>query len=398
VNDFQHPSPLSTLPPERPLERLLDSSCGALRGVGRLLCNTVGRGQFAIAFAEANPGTQVTCFLRDLYDWQQCAPAQAPGLEWCCQSDVPPGPFDAVAFAFGQHGEAEWTREMLQAGYAALRDQGKMVVVSDNRNDRWLLAQMQLLFSRVERSVAEQGVSYQGCKTSDHVPRIRSFTAEFVFRDGDRLLRVRTRPGVFSHRRIDPGARALLRVMRVESGMRVLDLGCGSGVISLAAASRATHPLGESGPAQPTSTELATRSRTQVLALDSNPRAVECLEWSAKQNQIDCITVRLDCDGSAIAAPPAGAWYGPGRFDLVAVNPPYYSHFRIADRMLRTAELALRADGELLVVTKSPEWYLERLADSFREITFEPVKNYMVVRAWRLGSRGEPGHAAQPPI
>jgi hypothetical protein len=37
-----------------------------------------------------------------------------------------------------------------------------------------------------------------------------------------------------------------------------------------------------------------------------------------------------------------------------------------------------------LVVTKSPEWYLERLANSFRQIVFEPAKNYMVVRARRM--------------
>ena len=383
-HDGPIPSPQPSPPAERPLERLLEQSCEELRGVGRLLCNTVGRGQFARAFARANPGAQVTCFLRDLYDWQQCVPFRAPGLEWCCQSDLPPGPFDAVAFAFGQHGEAELTREMLQAGYAALRDQGWMTVVSDNRDDRWMLAQLQGLFSRVGRSVAEQGACYRARKSSDHVPRMRSFSAEFVFRDGERLLRVRTRPGVFSHRRIDPGARALLRAMRVEPGMRVLDLGCGSGVISLAAASRTAPSLAADGRAVEANSDVVPGSSVRVLALDSNPRAVECLEWSAKQNHLDAITVRLDCDGSAIAAPPDGAWYGPGQFDLVAVNPPYYSHFRIADSMLRTAELALRVDGELLVVTKSPEWYLERLANSFRQIVFEPAKNYMVVRARRM--------------
>ena len=95
MSEFQHeaerparpmesppPTPPPTLPPERPLERLLEQSCQELHGIERLLCNTAGRGQFAVAFAQANPGTEVTCFLRDLYDWQQCVPFQAPGLKW----------------------------------------------------------------------------------------------------------------------------------------------------------------------------------------------------------------------------------------------------------------------------------------------------------------------------
>ena len=72
----------------------------------------------------------------------------------------------------------------------------------------------------------EEGVVYSGIKTAP-LKKTRDFGCEFAFRQNGRLLRAYTRPGVFSHRRVDAGARALMETMEIEPGQRVFDIGCG---------------------------------------------------------------------------------------------------------------------------------------------------------------------------
>ena len=64
-------------------------------------------------------------------------------------------------------------------------------------------------------------------------------------------------------------------------------------------------------------------------------------------------------------------------------TPPYYSNFRIAELFLRTAAKALKPGGRLLVVTKRPEWYLERLQSEYVELDSVEIKRYAVVRGQR---------------
>jgi 16S rRNA (guanine1207-N2)-methyltransferase len=143
--------------------------------------------------------------------------------------------------------------------------------------------------------------------------------------------------------------------MQIQPGMRVLDLGCGSGAVGIAAALRAGD--------------------AQVQATDSNPRAIEATQWSADRNGVaDRVTAVLDCDGSSVV---------PGSFDLVLANPPYYSNFRLAKLFLEIAAKALRPEGELLVVTKSPQWYMTELAAAFAEPVALQSGGYAVVRAMR---------------
>ena len=63
--------------------------------------------------------------------------------------------------------------------------------------------------------------------------------ANWLFATAAGLIHLRTRPGVISHRKVDPGARRLMAAMEIGPGDRVLDIGCGSGVVALAAAVRA---------------------------------------------------------------------------------------------------------------------------------------------------------------
>jgi 16S rRNA (guanine1207-N2)-methyltransferase len=142
--------------------------------------------------------------------------------------------------------------------------------------------------------------------------------------------------------------------MQVDSGARVLDIGCGAGTVALAAACRADG--------------------VTVHAVDSNARAVECTQRGAELNGFTNLTVELNADGN---------YQGGGQFDLALANPPYYSGFRIARHFLTAARQALRRGGTLLVVTKQPDWYQDHMPEWFDEITVTERKGYFLFQALR---------------
>jgi 16S rRNA (guanine1207-N2)-methyltransferase len=336
--------------PPRPQEQLLIDHIPHLHP-RRAFCTSAGRGQFARALAQARPRASVTCLFLDLYQLRQTErelSEPVPNLQFLCQADFPDVEVDLAAVTCSAQGIAELTRDLLQQAHERLALRGRLVAAIDNAEDQWLHQELKKLFSKVTREPKDEGVFYAAVKTSPLAKR-KNFDAEFAFRDRGRLIYVHSRPGVFSHRRLDVGARALINSMEIHPQMRVLDLGCGSGAVALAAA--------------------LSQPDADVWAVDSNPRAVECAERGAVRNGVANLTTRLDADGSAL----------PERyFDLVLANPPYYSHYRLADVFLRTSIRSLNDAGELLLVTKAPAWFREHLPERFRDVRERPHKDYFV--------------------
>ena len=275
-------------------------------------------------------------------------------LQLLCEPDLPPGEVDLAALAFSKKGEAELVRDLLQAAHERLALGGRMAAAIDNSGDQWLHEQLRGMFDKVTRRPQHDSVLYLATKTKP-LKKHKEFACELSFRDGERLIQLRTRPGVFSHREVDDGARALIKSMEIEPGLRVLDLGCGSGAVGIAAALRAEG--------------------VQVQALDSNPRAIEASQWAAQKNGASTLTATLDCDGRTAA---------PASFDLVLANPPYFSNFRIAALFLTIAHRALAPGGKLLLVTKTPDWYatnLPRLLQTTGDVIARPVGKFVVIEA-----------------
>ena len=82
----------------------------------------------------------------------------------------------------------------------------------------------------------------------------------------------------------------------------------------------------------------------------------------------------LDCDGQSLI---------PGVHDLVLANPPYYSNHRIDALFVVVAERALTPSGWLLLVTKFPKWFEERLDAGFSDLQARQVGHYVVVAGKR---------------
>ena len=358
------------------------------RPVRGALCTTLARGQAAGLIAARFPQCRVVCHTLDRFVAERGAALQDaaiygehPGGEdagrflFACTPDPPPLPggagerdagdsdgepaggageevgYDLAALPTSMRGEAELTRDLLQLAHIRLADGGRLVASTDNPQDRWLHAELGKLFDKVTVIAEARGVAYAATK---HGPlrKAKNFAAEFKVRDGGRLLSFESRPGVFSHRRIDPGARALIESIDVAPGTRVLDLGCGSGVVTVAAAVRA--------------------GGVTVEAVDSNPRAIECTARNAAANGVGgAVRTTLTADARSAA---------PGTFDLAAGNPPYFSHFKIAELFLTSAREALKKGGRVVIVTKRPDWFGEAMAERFADVEVEPVRRYHVVR------------------
>jgi 16S rRNA (guanine1207-N2)-methyltransferase len=261
---------------------------------------------------------------------------------------------EIAALPLTSQGDGELVREQLQQAYAALPCGSLLLAATDNPRDTWLAEQLTALGGRPKRIDADEGAVYAVVRHDGPI-RMRNFEGRFAFRDAGRLFDVISRGGVFSHRRMDPGARRLIDTMAIHDGDRVLDIGCGWGPVALAAAAR--------GP------------NVRVDAIDSNARAVACTRLNAEHNGLaERVVARLEAFGKTD---------GPGTFDVAIGNPPYYADFRIAELFIRSAAEALRPGGRLLMVTKMPERYFEALEADFGGITAEEIKGYVVFGAER---------------
>jgi len=349
-SDFRHePAEVDV----RPQEQLLIDALDAF-SPGRVLCTSQGVAQLAAAAARKFANATVYCHYLDLYHAEKArryAGNDLANLTLGCSSDFPPQSVDLAALPLSAQGDAELTREFLQEAHQRLKAGGVLMTSTDNPHDRWLHEEMRTLFATVTRRESPQGTVYLA-RRDRPLKRVRNFRCEFVFRDGGRLIHAVSRPGVFSHREVDPGARQLMAAMEIATGYRVLEMGCGSGTVSLAAAFRAEG--------------------VGIVAVDSHARAVECTALGASRNGLGNITVQHSACGPCCDR---------GSFDVVVANPPYYAGFRIAQFFLESGHAALRPGGRIFVVTKRPEWYAEHMPEWFNDVAIEPSKDYWIAQA-----------------
>ena len=166
--------------------------------------------------------------------------------------------------------------------------------------------------------------------------------------------------GVFCAERLDIGTRLLLRHLPDRKGPdRVVDLGCGNGVVGTAAA--LANPAAE------------------VLFVDESHQAVASAEATFRTNTGPDAKAEFVV-GDALGAAP------PDSVDLVLNNPPFHSHRATTDstarRMFGTARAALREGGELWVVGNRHLGYhvrLRRLFGNCEVVASDP--KFVVLRA-----------------
>lgn len=166
--------------------------------------------------------------------------------------------------------------------------------------------------------------------------------------------------GIFCAERLDIGTRFFLKHLPTRSGaVRVVDLGCGNGVLGLSAA--------------------IANPEAHLTFVDESYGAVASAEE----------TFRAGAPDGAKADFLVGDGLGdldPGSVDLVLNNPPFHSHMATTDATARTmfagARTALRQGGELWVVGNrhlSYHTHLRRIFGNCTTVAGDP--KFVVLRA-----------------
>ncbi|MGB5853797.1 MAG: 16S rRNA (guanine(1207)-N(2))-methyltransferase RsmC [Oceanisphaera sp.] len=150
-------------------------------------------------------------------------------------------------------------------------------------------------------------------------------------------LQVCTLPGVFSAGHLDSGSRLLLDNLKPLKG-RVLDFGCGAGVIGASLLKR--HP------------EL------MLECIDINALALEATRLTLAENQLDAKVYASD-----------GLSQVTGPFNHIIANPPFHAglktFYHTTETLLTTAKDYLAPGGSLTLVANAFLPYPELIEKSF---------------------------------
>ncbi len=161
-----------------------------------------------------------------------------------------------------------------------------------------------------------------------YTPEPVSLRQPVIYTDTLRGVTVRlwTDHGVFSRGHTDPGSEELLAAMDVTGAARILDLGCGYGVVGIVAAKLA--PV------------------AHVVLTDINARAVELTQQNLASNDVRNAEVRQG-DGFQ---PVAG-----DIFDVILTNPPIRAGNAVVFALIAESAAHLTPGGRFYLVARTKQ-------------------------------------------
>ncbi len=162
-------------------------------------------------------------------------------------------------------------------------------------------------------------------------------------------LNMYTEHSLFSPNDIDKGTVTMLSKIEFKPGQKILDLGCGYGVIGIYAA----HFSGAEN----------------VTMIDINPIAVEFAKKNAIYNNLDVINI-FQSDGLHNVSQQD--------FDLILSNPPYHADFHVPKSFIEDGFRHLKYGGSMVMVTKRYKWYHNKLTSVFGGVKVIEENSYYI--------------------
>ncbi|HKM42445.1 MAG TPA: methyltransferase [Limnochordia bacterium] len=157
---------------------------------------------------------------------------------------------------------------------------------------------------------------------------------------------------LFSPLDLDAGTAAMLSRVEFTEGQRVLDLGCGYGVVGIVAA----KIVGEQN----------------VVMIDHDPLAVQLARENAALNEVPRVHI-YESDGFTS--------FSEAGFDLILSNPPYHTDFSVPKAFIEKGFNRLVMGGRMYMVTKRHKWYKNKLVAIFGGVQIREVDGYYVFMA-----------------
>jgi len=163
----------------------------------------------------------------------------------------------------------------------------------------------------------------------------------------------------FSPKGIDKGTLFMLSKMQVTEEDKVLDLGCGNGVVGISVAKL----IGEE----------------KVIMSDISEEALVLTSANLVRNGLN--DVRVVKSNGLKEIPDKD-------FTLILSNPPYHADFSVAKAFIEDGYKHLLPDGKLIMVTKRLTWYRNKITSVFGGVkVFEKDGYYVFVSEKRKEQR-----------
>ena len=169
-----------------------------------------------------------------------------------------------------------------------------------------------------------------------------------------RTLDMESAPGLFSPAHADRGTVAMLSKVEFTPGQRVMDLGCGWGLVGVLAATIC--------------------GAENIYMSDIDPSAVETARMNAARNGVEGIHFYVSDGFKSVDA--AG-------FDIILSNPPYQTDFAVAKSFIEKGFNRLKVGGWMYLVVKREKWYLNKMRAVFGGAASEEVDGYYIIKAQR---------------
>lgn len=199
-------------------------------------------GAIAMMATHAHPGLNAVISSLDLFHHhaveRNLRRNRLPRVTCRCEPTIPErAHFDAICLQISKGTTSnELILDLLQQSHQALKI-GGLCFVTVEEEAPWVAEHIKKFFLNCSiRGKKETSTLLMAQKRSE-LKSLKVYQAEFTMTVPNGLpVTLLTVPGVFAHRRVDPGAQALAEMVETEPNDTILDMGCGCGSIGISLA------------------------------------------------------------------------------------------------------------------------------------------------------------------
>ncbi len=170
-------------------------------------------------------------------------------------------------------------------------------------------------------------------------------------------MKFKTTRALFSPDGLDAGTGAMLSCVEFNPADKVLDLGCGYGVVGIYAAKL----IGEQN----------------VTMSDIDEKAVTAAKENAVLNDVPMVRI-IQSDGFRSI--------DDNGYTLIISNPPYHTDFSVAKHFIEKGFNRLAVGGRMVMVTKRKDWYRNKFIAVFGGVSIKEKDGYFVFTAEKRSS------------